>query len=149
MLDIAGDLVVDVAIPTVNITTLGDLEEVEIFPDDLTSVSYIHLGQLFTNYTSFLAFVNEQLAIFKLQKHRLTLDKKRRKAIIIFSAKGIKMQKQAAVYRDKQVNAYDDRLFEVGVEIAAYYNMMWTLKEYLRAVEFERDRRGMKVKADG
>lgn len=150
MLDIANSLeTAAVERPEVEITSINDLQDLIPFPEDLTTVSFTELGQLFTNYTGFSTFINEQLAIFKLQKQQLVIGKKRRKALVIFGAKGIKMQKQAAVFRDKEFNAFLDRILEVETDIAAYYNMMWTLKEYLRAVEFERDRRGMKIRADG
>lgn len=150
MLKIASEVATEaVKIPEVEVTTLFNMEDCLPFPTDLTIESYTELGRLFTNYTAFLAYMNERIAVLKLQKQQLKTGQRRRKALVIFGAKGIKMQKIAAVWRDPEFNAFQNKLQEVEVDLVAYYNMMWTLKEYLRAVEFERDRRGMKIRADG
>jgi hypothetical protein len=127
----------------------SDYPECPEFPANLTIVAYKKLGKLYSNYTAFLAFLNEQIAEAKFEVARLNIRRRRRRAAIIFSSGGIKMQKAAAVQRDAEYADLTVELLGKTATLNAYHSMMWTLKDFLKAIDYETNRRAQAGRADG
>lgn len=116
------------------------------FPDNITKVSYKKLGRLHGEYTAFSAYVNEAIAEQKFHVSRIKILLRRRRAAIILSSGGIKLQKQAAVHRDAEHNLLVDELLKAQTTLNGYQAMMWTLKDFVKAIDFETTRRGFEAK---
>ena len=111
------------------------------FPTDLTVVSYKELGKLHSSYASFMAFLNEKIAETRNQLAFAKVKTRKLRANIIFTSRGIKMQKAAAVYRDLNFNNSLNKLTDLNAMLVSYNAIMWSIKDYMKAVVFERDRR--------
>lgn len=127
----------------------GDFPQCAPFPEDLTVVSYKKLGKLFSNYTAFFAFINERLAECKFEVAKLKIQRRRRRAVIVFSSGGIRMQKAAAVQKDPEYFSLTTKMLKASTNLNAYQSIMWTLKDYLRAIEYETGRRAQAMKGVG
>ncbi len=128
-------------------TTPKDLACPE-FPEDLTKVSIRKLGRLYSKYSSFLAYVNEMLGQRKFQVQRLKIMKRRRRAEVIFTSRGIKMRQVAEVIRDAGYQSVENDYFKAQAELTAWQSTLWTIQGYIRAIEFEEERRGKGYKAN-
>lgn len=120
---------------------LGDYEDCPAFPDDLTLMSSRELGTLYSTYIGFLAYLTEVLASHKYEYDLRKSSSKQQRAAVAYSSRGIKLQKWASVYCNLDVQAGLKRLAHAKALVTAYSGMLWTLKDFLRGLEFERDRR--------
>jgi len=127
----------------------ADFSDCPEFPVNLTVVSYKKLGKLYSNYTAFLAFLNEKIAEAKFEVGKLTIRRRRRRAAIVFSSGGIKMQKAAAVQKDPEFVELTSELLSETTTLNAYHSIMWTIKDYLKAIDYETNRRAQAGRADG
>lgn len=111
------------------------------FPPDLTIVSYTKLGRLRSKYCAVLAYINEVIAQskFEVSKHRINCNRIR--SGVVFATRGQKIQKLAAVQQDPSYRKAIRNHLVAKAKLDLYKNIMWSVKEYIRSVEFEVDRR--------
>lgn len=108
---------------------------------NLTSVPSKKLGRLFSKYTSLLGYVTQLTSDARIDKLTIKSRLKFRKAAVIFTSKGIKMQRIAAVWRDPDVISLQGDLIDVEARLLTYQGVIWTLRDNLRALDFEKERR--------
>jgi hypothetical protein len=125
-----------------------DFPQCPEFPADLTQEGYKSLGKLYSRYTAFLAYVNERIAEEKFNAARRKIQMRRCKSRIIFGSGGIKMQKLAAVHRDPEYANLTNESLTGDATLNAYSSMMWTLKDFMKAIEFETTRRAAGYRAN-
>lgn len=122
---------------------------IEEFPDDLTRLPSRDIGRLYSRYTAALGPLSDELCQARVEQKFLTGMLRRAKARAAFTARGIKLQKWASVYRDSEVVDFMRQEMNVQARILGLTSVLWTIKDYLRALEFERDRRIQEVKTEG
>lgn len=117
-------------------------------PEDITSVSLRSLGKHYGKYVNYMAYINERLAYYKVYKTHLKDKRKRRKALIILSTTGLKMARLAAAYQDSIFIDLTHELERVELTLSALYNIVWSVKGYLKAIDFEKTRRDLERRLD-
>lgn len=135
-------------LPPIQVPTASGMDHIP-FPTDLTVEPSRQLGTLYTNYTAYLAYVSEQLAQAKAEVRQLEVEARTAKGRAALSTRGIKIQKIAAMHADPSVTSIMARLVAAEARIFGLTSMMWTYKDYLRALEFEKERRLQEIKTEG
>lgn len=99
------------------------------------------LGRLYSYYTAELAYLSEMSATRKCDVQLLRNRERIAKAQSLISSRGIKLQKIAAMYLNGEVQRLMKDIQSCSADLTMLQAGIWTLKDYLRALEFERDRR--------
>lgn len=123
------------------ILKLADYGDIPGFPVNMVQCSSEKLGKLYARYIAFIAFFNDKIMDHKIHLTRLKVAKRRRRSVVLYSSRGIKLQKQAAANADPEVAHLTDEIAAETVMLMANSNMMWTLRDYIKAIEFEVSRR--------
>lgn len=111
------------------------------FPQDLTVLPSQELGRLYSYYTAELALKSDLIAFRKIDLQQLKTKLRYAKARALMLARGIKAQKLASMYLNPEVQELLKETQSVSADQTLLQAFIWTLKDYLRALEFERDRR--------
>ena len=124
---------------------IQDWELINDFPHDLTAKSLKELGQLHSKYSAYLAFVNEQLAssTFTWKKRKLELSNLRSRKIFTTTAP-FKAKVFAKVNCDAVVMDIREVVLQAEAVVSVWRSILWSLKGYMNAIEFEVPRRGFR-----
>jgi hypothetical protein len=123
--------------------------ELPEFPTNLTLLPSKQLGDLYARYTSVIDYVGERLSEERVREKFCKIELRKAKANVAFSARGIKLQKWAAIYRDSRVIELMQEELDAAAQVVGLSSVLWTIKDYLRAIEFERDRRFQEMRTEG
>lgn len=111
------------------------------FPEDLTVLPSRELGKKYSYYTAELALKSDLLAFRRNDLQNCKTELRYAKARAMVSARGIKAQKIASMFLDPAVQDLIRQLNSISADLTLLQAFVWTIKDYLRALEFERDRR--------
>lgn len=120
------------------------------FPADISIEGYKRLGRLYSFYTSYLAYVNAKLAFlsWNLRKSKMALRFERSK--LLFMARGSFKAKQfAQVNTNEGVISMSDDILRQEAKVSMMKSFMWSIKGYLRAIDFEINRRKSTLQYEG
>lgn len=115
--------------------------EIPEFPKNLTVCSSKKLGRLYTIYTQQIVYLNELVTEAKLKLLEQIFARRRRKAICVVHCRGIKIEKESAPYQDQEYRNLCMKCLNLKHQLAAFMNIVWGCRDYLRAIEVEHERR--------
>jgi hypothetical protein len=120
----------------------GKPKEFPQFPKDITAISYRGLGNLHSRYTGYMSFINAKLAQLNHDIRRNKMDFINARARKLFMAKGLfKAEQFSQVNIDPEVVNLRKKLLQLQAKAAMFRAFMWTVRGYIRCIEFEKDRR--------
>ena len=111
------------------------------YPGNPSALPSAALSELFAEYTAQMSYLTEMAASARVQQQELKLLLREARARAVMSARGIKLQKWAAMYRDPEAREKARELLAVEQELLEINALIWIMKDYLRALEYERELR--------
>lgn len=125
-------------------------DEFPDLPPILSNLPSFKLSDLFVEYTSWLSFVSQRMHEYKWELRKMRAEYQTIKAHKLFTASGrYKDKEKAAVIRDPEIIEVRKKVLEREAYVSCLSDLLWRIRNYLNAINFEKDRRKDERRTEG